>query len=280
MLALAYSNLWIALSAAGAVFTNQALLGLPWDWRPCFLAFSIMFMVYTFAKTIRFDPQADELNDPARTALLRRFRSPLIALSCFLYAISLGLAWRWGVLGFCVFPFLTAVLYEVKFLPAGFRYRRLKDVTGVKSGVVALTWAALNVLLPVVMAGAAWSLAVAVVLAWNFVTFFVNTVFFDIGDMSGDRIEGTVTLPLSLGFRRCRALLLALCVAAAALLWWGQREGLLGGCAGWANLASLYSFLYVMAARREGQDLGFLCDVVADGIYVFSAVCVLIGCLN
>lgn len=275
-MALAYSNLWIALSAAGAVFTNQRLLGLPEDWRPCFLSFAIMFMVYTFAKTIRFDPKADQLNDPARTALLLRYRAPLIALSCTLYAISLKLAHDRGVLWYCLFPFATAVLYDVKFLPAGYRYRRLKDITGVKSAVVALTWAVLNVMLPVTLAGAAWSQAVAVVLTWNFLTMFVNTVFFDLGDIAGDKIEGTVTLPLALGFPRCRALLLALCVLAAGLLWWAAPRP----CAAWANLACLYSFLYVLAARREDQDLGFLCDVVADGVYVFSALCVLLGCAN
>jgi 4-hydroxybenzoate polyprenyltransferase len=275
LLDLAYCNLWIALSAAGEVLVNQQLLGLPLQWQSSYLAFATMFMVYTFAKTMHFDPQADAVNDPERTALLLRWRRPLIAEALLLYALALWLGHQHGVALWCLFPFATAILYEIKLLPAGWRYRRLKDIPGVKSTVVAGTWAVTTLWMPVLVAGSV-PVGTGLLLFWNFLLWFVNTVFFDMGDMKGDRLEGTRTLPLVLGFRRCRALLLLLSGVAAVTLWWGLRQELVGPWASWANLLSLYTFAYVLAARHEEQDLGFLCDVVADGIFLFGAVLLLL----
>lgn len=276
LLTLAYTNLWIALSAAGEVWITQVLLGIPWNWAAPFVAFSTIFMVYTFAKTIHFDPQADALNDPERTALLLRWRWPLIGLSTTLYAAALYVAEGLNLAGWCLFPFATAILYDVKLLPSGLRYRRLKDIPGIKSAVVAFTWAVTTVWLPVLVSGSR-PMGTALLFSWNFLIWFVNTVFFDMGDMRGDRLEGTRTLPLVLGFRTCRRLLLALCLLAAVTLWCGQSRGLVSPLAGWANLISLYSFGYVLAGRSEDDELGFLCDVVADGVFIAGAGLLAVG---
>ncbi len=271
LLYLAYTNLWIALSAAGEVLVTQVLLGLPTGGVAVFLAFAVMYMVYTFAKTIHLDPLADAINDPQRTALLLRWRWPLAISATLLYALALVWGSERGVAFWCLFPFLTALAYDLKWLPAGLRYRRLKDIPGVKSAVVASTWAVTTVWLPVVLSGTCprgtWLL-----LVWSFLIWFVNTVFFDLGDIPGDRLEGTQTLPLILGFRRCRQLLLAVSAVAAATLWWGQQVGLVTAWASWVNLVSLYTFAYVLAAQREDTDLGFLCDVIADGTFVAGAL--------
>lgn len=266
LLQLAYSNLWISATAAGFTWANQRLLGLQWDGLSGYLAFATMFMVYTFAKAIHFDPQADCVNDPERTSFLLRWRKPLIASAASCYALALGLAQARGLAWLCLLPFLTAVLYDLKWLPAGWRYRRLKDIPGVKSLVVALTWALVTVLLPALLGPPLDPLLVALVFLWNTLVWFVNTAFFDLGDMRGDALEGTRTLPLVLGFQRTRRLLLGLTFVAAALLEWGLWQGLLEPGSRWINLVTLYSAAYVGWARDPDQDLGFTCDVVADGI--------------
>jgi hypothetical protein len=71
---------------------------------------------------------------------------------------------------------------------------------------------------------------------------------------------------LVLGFQRTRRLLLGLTFVAAALLEWGLWQGQLEPGSRWINLVTLYSAAYVGWARDPDQDLGFTCDVVADGI--------------
>ncbi|GMU52506.1 MAG: hypothetical protein AMXMBFR33_16520 [Candidatus Xenobia bacterium] len=127
---------------------TQVMLDLPLDPRAPWLCFLSMLFVYTFAKTVRFDPTADALNDPERTAFLLRWRAPLIAAGVLGFGLGAWHAYRWQVLFLYLFPVLTAVLYDVKLLPAGYHYRRLKDITGVKSVVVAVAWSVLVILYP------------------------------------------------------------------------------------------------------------------------------------
>lgn len=274
LLQLAYSNLWIALTAGGCAFVTQVLLGLPPDPRAPWLCFVAMYAVYTFAKAVRFDPVADGLNDPQRTAFLKRWRAALIALAVG----SFGAAW-WcepAYPFFLIWPVLTAVAYDVKLLPRGFRYRRLKDVTGVKSLVVAVTWSVLTVLVPVRLADQAITPAVGVLLAWNGLVWFINTVLFDVGDMTGDREEGVVTVPLWLGRQQTLRLLAGLDLLAMALLWHGQKAGWLTPAAGAVNLLGLYLLACIQAAKRL-KDTGFLCDVVIDGLGLAAAALALLG---
>lgn len=271
LLHLAYSNLWISLNAAGFVLLNQKLMGFPLEARPAWLAFATMFMVYTFAKAVHFDPKADAVNDPQRTAFLMRWRVPLIGSACALYLWALWVSWSIGVLWLCLVPFLTALLYDLKWLPARWRYRRLKDIPGVKSLVVALTWALVTVMFPACLAQQSPQ-GLPVVFLWNALLWFVNTVFFDLGDMQGDALEGTETLPLVLGFTRTRLLLLALTGLASGLLEWARLQGQLPPCAAWANLVSLYTAAFVAGAQSPETDLGFLCDVVADGVGILAGL--------
>jgi len=235
-----------------------------------------MFMVYTFAKAIHFDPQADQCNDPERTQFLLRHRRWLIRLAVLLYGLALSLAYPLGLAWLCWLPFLTALLYDVKWLPAGWKYRRLKDIPGIKSLVVALTWAAVTVVFPVGLAPATSSVAVAWMLVWHTLLWLVNTIFFDVGDMAGDALEGTRTLPLVLGFARTRRLLLGLALLAGGWLWAGVYWDWLAPLALRANLVSLYSLAYVWMLQSESQESGFLCDVVADGIGLIGALALLV----
>jgi len=267
---LAYSNLWIALTAVGQAYVNSLLLGIhaPQAYWLCGLS---MFFVYTFAKTVRFDPQADMANDPERMGFLMRWRWPLIALA------SLGfLQGLWLTMGhplrawLFTFALMGAVLYDVKWLPKGFRYRRLKDITGVKSLVVALIWGVQTAALPAYDAGLSLlNPAVLAVVLYGAMSMFINTVYFDIGDMKGDRLEGVITLPLHWGLRgtvrRLQVVNLAMAVWLALMWKWGW----VGSAALWLSPMVAFVWLYLRQARSEESDLGFWCDVIVDGTYVF-----------
>lgn len=273
LLAFAYSNLWISLTALGFVRVTQVVLGLPYEPLSGLLAFATMFMVYTFAKAVHFDPEADKVNDPERTRFLLRWRKLLVSSALFFYGVALWLSWSRGLTWLCLMPFGVALLYDLKWLPRHWRYRRLKDIPGVKSLVVAITWALVTVFFPLLLAPgcSVHPAGLGLLLFWNTLLWFVNTVFFDLGDMQGDALEGTRTLPLVLGFSRTRRMLLALTLLAAAVLEFARWQGWLPPVVAWANLISLYTASFVWAAR-EGEDLGFLCDVVADGVGIFGGI--------
>lgn len=144
-LRVAYSNLWIALAAGAQVYVNSRLLGCPISSTAALLATLSMFWVYTFAKAVHFDPMADQANDPERTAFLRAHRAPLIGLGLLGLLYGSWLAWSQGASTLAVFwtPTLIGLLYDLRVLPNTFRYRRLKEVPGLKGTSVALAWSLL-----------------------------------------------------------------------------------------------------------------------------------------
>jgi 4-hydroxybenzoate polyprenyltransferase len=280
LLKLAYSNFWISLTAAGHVFLTQFCLGLALDGRPAAVALATMMMVYTFAKAIHLDAQADLVNDPERTEFLLRNRVLLVGVALALYAACLLWLRTQGCLWLGLFPFVTALLYDLKWLPRSWRYRRLKDIPGVKSAVVAFTWSVVVGFGPVLLASTQVpTLCLLGWLLWNCLLWFVNTVYFDLGDMRGDELEGTRTLPLVLGFRGTLILLWSLTGLAAVLLELLRQQGGLAPGAIWAHGVEVYTLGYLVAARRPDTDLGFWCDVVADGQGIAAALLVLAALL-
>jgi 4-hydroxybenzoate polyprenyltransferase len=278
LLNLAYTNALIGLTAAAQTWVVMRLLGMPPSLEPPLLAFACIYFVYTFAKTIHFDPKADAVNDPERTALLLRWRVPLIVSAFLAYGAGLWTAGRHDhfALGLMLFPVVVALFYDLKFLPATFRYRRLKDIPGVKSLVVAVTVALLTVLLPLHLAGVGLGTSAWILLLWTFVRFFINTVYFDLGDIRGDALEGVMTLPRLLGFRVTREMLMVLNTFGLALIELAVRNGALPPSARVLNLTSLYGYWFLLAARDEDTDLGFLCDVVVDGEFCVAAILMLL----
>ena len=233
-----------------------------------------MFFVYTFAKTVRFDPQADMANDPERMGFLMRWRAPLIAVASlgFLQGLLLTRTDPARALLF-TFALLGAVLYDVKWLPRRFRYRRLKDITGVKSLVVAVIWGVQTAALPAYDAGRDWlDPAVLAVIVYGSLSMFINTVYFDIGDMKGDRLEGVITLPLHWGLAGTVRRLHLVNLAMALWLAWMWRWGWVGPAALWLSPMVLFVWIFLRQARSEDSDLGFWCDVVVDGAYIFFAL--------
>lgn len=281
---LAYSNVWLALTATGFAMATLFVAGSRELTRATGVAVLLpalsMYVVYTFDKVVKWDPVADAQNDPERSAFIGKHRSILMAGAAVATAVGAGLAYLspggLRALALFVVPFPIAYAYGTNVLPATFRYRRLKDVTGGKSVTVAATWALVGVTLPLVAAGREIPLPFHTMLfSWLFVRFFVNTVFFDIGDIEGDTEAGTLTIPVVLGEERTYSLLEASVVVSA----------IVGLAAAELSPALLPTVALVLASGaydlwfvREGQratNLGYLCDVVADGMGIFTGLAVL-----
>jgi 4-hydroxybenzoate polyprenyltransferase len=275
--ALLYSNIWIALSAAAQVYLGMRLLGLESQPQPCLLAFCSMFWVYTFAKAVHFDPQADGINDPERTEFLLTYRVPLVSfgLVCLIYGLQA--TYYHNALAFIAFitPTLAGLVYDLKLLPAQFTYRRLKDIPGVKGLTVALAWGLMpGGLIQAYTPQAPTSGLVAFTL-WATTMWFVNTTYFDLGDIRGDRVEGTRTLPIVLGYATTRRLLHLLNLGALVLMVLTTHQGIAVAGRGWIAMVGLYQWFLLYRARGEETDLQWECDVFADGVMIFAAICVL-----
>ncbi|MEZ4449906.1 MAG: UbiA family prenyltransferase [Nannocystaceae bacterium] len=267
LLRLAYANVLISLHAAGFACAALVLSGEALSLPAIALPAAAMYVVYTFDKVARFDPQ-DDTNDPQRSAFIRRWRAPLLVSGGITALVAGGVALGCGGLVVLLFglPLIAGVLYALPLRPAGARYRRIKDVTGLKSLYVAAVWVATAGLLPLALVGAPLEASTGLVTigAWILARMLINTIYFDMGDLEGDRASGTRTIPVVFGFAWTRRLLLVLNGVAALLLTAGAALGVLPPAAHVVNLVTIYAFVYLGLADGR-RDLGFLCDVIVDG---------------
>jgi 4-hydroxybenzoate polyprenyltransferase len=201
-----------AITALGCV--GCAILQIDWS-RSAPLWFAGYLIVYNTDR-LYLDP-ADRLNTPLRAswgARLRRWRVVLLSLSAGILGAWPLVTGRWWLL----FPLALAIgilwFYSRPIPGAGFR---LKDLPGLKSLLVPAVIAVILVLWPAWESGLGLQRKVWLVFFWTFLILTINGLVFDYRDIAGDRLIGTKTIPVLLGHRRTRGLLIALAGALIAM---------------------------------------------------------------
>lgn len=274
-----FSNAWIASSAAAQVYVGCRLLGEKPNATVCLLAFLSMFWVYTFAKAVHFDPRADEANDPLRTRFLLKHRTLLIALGLGGFAFGVWHCFQSGALALTafLFPTVAGIFYDLKLLPRSFRYRRLKEIPGVKGLTVALAWGLMPSGLILAAFPSVDRQGLIAFTTWCILVWFFNTTFFDLGDVKGDRLEGTNTLPIVWGYERTRLMLHGI-NGSLTLVWLlAHQQGHFDPCGEFLWLLGIFHWIILGRAWGEEADLQWECDFFSDGAMLAAAVLVWIG---
>jgi 4-hydroxybenzoate polyprenyltransferase len=170
------------------------------------------------------DTRADRFNDPNRAQFYDHHKTLLAILAMLAGGAGLMIAYRIGI-----FPFMALLImsllglsYNLKIVPqwlASFRYRRLRDIPGSKTLLIAIAWGIVTAVLPPLSKFGSINWVNILVALWAGGMVFVRTAFFDILDMQGDRIVGKETIALLLGEKRSmRALKIILLILTATLI--------------------------------------------------------------
>jgi 4-hydroxybenzoate polyprenyltransferase len=187
-----YSNLFCAISFSTAFSAAiMVLLRVPINPGLLFITFSGSMLIYSLNR--HMDRQEDRISLPERSDFSQRHGWHFIALSIPLFGISLVLAALLSSIVFVVvlMPLMIGVLYSVF---------RIKRIFFLKNLAVSL---ALSAILLIVVAAYRPNPSLWLPLFGIFVlACLVNTIIFDIKDISGDAFVGNRTLPVTLGIRR------------------------------------------------------------------------------
>ena len=159
------------------------------------------FGVYGLNKAT--DSVEDSINKPEVSKKGSYYVVPSVV--CFLVSLAIGLFLGPWVFVVLLTPLLIGVVYSVKICKS---VPRLKEVLGVKSILVAFSWAFTGSFLPALM-GMVDAEKVLFVFVYIFVQLFVNTVLFDVLDVKGDKVSGVRTIPMFFGVAGTKYLLLA-----------------------------------------------------------------------
>jgi 4-hydroxy-3-methylbut-2-enyl diphosphate reductase len=214
---------WTAIAGGGLTASCLILERRPVTWLPLTVAMLFVFSMHLLNR-IQERAGAVRFNTPEIASFYARHRRLLTFLGASSSISAVALSYYMGPLAcFLLIAMLVAGrMYTVPIPPKifpGFKWRSLKDLPGSKTPLVGVGWAVAAAILPVVGDLSALftpGAAVAFVFAGGMV--FWRTALSDLLDIQGDRIVGRETIPILIGIKRTRQLLLGLLAFLALLL--------------------------------------------------------------
>jgi len=204
------SNLYVSLGAAGLCYAATRLQGVS-----DFATFVLIAFLYVQSMHILnhlTGSKADRFNEPDRARFYEDRKASLTVIALSSGAAGLVIAYLQGWLPFLVLLVISllGLSYRIPLIPKAFAavvYRRIKDIPGSKTVLIALAWGVVTSVLPPISVFATYRVTDALIFAWSVALVFVRTAFFDILDMQGDRLVGKETIPTLLGEKRSLRLL-------------------------------------------------------------------------
>lgn len=201
-----------SLMAVGAGLMTLGVhkwLGLPLGWRYPLITGAYVLAMYLLTPFL--DPLGLGAKGPARARFLERHKKSLLASAFLSLALTLGLAASLGakVLVVVAGASLVGAAYKRRFRLGASEWS-LRHIPGSKDVVVALALATVAVITPVWQEGRVWDLRAYAAIFLVGVLAFVRTVIYEFRDMQNDQIVGKETLPILMGKRATKLVLLGL----------------------------------------------------------------------
>ena len=272
-----FSSVYVAIAAAGMVYTSCFIQGIDLNAAIVGVMALISFSVYNLNR--KTDEVEDEINHKKRFIFTKTFEKPLFYAALVAYTIALGISFLYGIQAFIItmIPLISGILYSVPIMPATWRYRRLKEIPAIKNLVVAVAWALPLSLLPVFITSSSPGWMTVITALFFFTYVFIASILPDIRDREGDALTHVMTIPVTIGVRRTQVLLtgINLLIGGFVLLVGLQFFSvpvviLLLGSLCFSQLCIL------LADGMISKDL--VCDVMSDGQFIlFGIVIAAIG---
>ena len=215
------TNIYVSLGAGCLTYAMAKLQGFSQ-----FFPYVLISMLYVQSMHIfnhLTGNKSDQYNDPERAKFYQNYKLLLIILALAAGGAGLVIAYSLGL-----FPLLLLLImsllglsYNLRFVPkrfVGSRYRRIKDIPGSKTLLIAIAWGIVTAALPPLSLTGKASWIAGIIFLWTAGIVFVRTAFFDILDMQGDRIVGKETFAILLGEKRSMRLLKNMLIGLIAAL--------------------------------------------------------------
>jgi (E)-4-hydroxy-3-methyl-but-2-enyl pyrophosphate reductase len=266
------TNIYVAVGAGCLCLACTRLMGL----RPAVapVAAAMLYVLSMHLLNHLTGTAEDEYNDPERARFYQRHRIRLSILAIAAGGLGLLAASSIGGAAFVILLLMSllGLTYNLYLIPPGlgFRFRRIKDIPGSKTFLIAAAWGVVAALLPAITDKAALSIGIGIVYVWATALVFARTAFFDLLDVQGDRIVGKETLPTLLGDRKTFVLLKSLLTGCILLPVAAAAIGLVAG------LGYLLSFcaagmLMLVRSYEKGRMLpGMRLEFMVESLFLLS----------
>lgn len=282
--ALLLTNIYVAVGAGALCYACNKLQGIHQTFP--YILISMLYVQSMHILNHLTDTRADRFNDPDRAQFYDRHKT-LLAISAVLSGgAGLIIAYNIGL-----FPFLALLImsllglsYNLKMVPewlTGIKYRKIRDLPGSKTLLIAIAWGMVTAVLPPLSKFGTINWVNVLVALWAVGMVFVRTAFFDLLDMQGDRLVGKETIPILLGEKRSMRILKIILIVLPATLVFSSAFQLTSSLGFFLIicplLISIIIFTYERALMFPGIRLEFLLETQFLVAGIISFVWILIS---
>ncbi len=274
------SNLYVAGGAGCLSYAAAVLQGI----KPRLADFFITFF-YVFAMHVlnRYADKASRFNYPSRAALYGRYKFGffLTSVSGVIAALIIANAQSQSIFFGLLAMTGLGLLYSVRIFPERWlrvvRVAKLKDIPASKTIFIAGGWSVVATMLPNLREGFHLGLQTLFALIVVFVLVFVRSALFDVVDIQGDRLVGEESLPIVIGEKRTKRLLVYLVIGLAISLMVAPLLGLATDFSYMMLITCVYMGFYLLVHRRELLRPGSLRfeSLVENSFYLSGGLAVL-----
>lgn len=273
-----YSNVWIALGAAGATWQTNLLIGSLDLILPFFIGFSTL-LTYNFQRLVKLTDRPEYAAGGRNNWLFRnRKLLGLISVLAVIPCVVLLPKLTTSAMLILSISGVLSLFYAVRFFPIAGRLRALRDIAYLKLYVIALVWALVTVALPLVqLNGFDFDLIFFARFAERFAFIAAVTIPFDIRDMHLDhRSQRTVVHLFGQRGARIYAIIwIGISLVAATILWFSEVYTFSIWLA--ISLSLAIAAVAISKASSDKEEMFFTAGI--DGTLLLQAVLVSLSVL-
>jgi len=276
------TNIYVAIGAGCLCYACTKIQGIT-NYLPHVLI-SMLYVQSMHMLNNLTGTKADRYNDPDRYSFYNKKKGLLSLLAFTAGGVGLMTAYSIGPLLFLIL-FVMSIMglsYNLKLVPERFahnKYKRIRDVPGSKTILIAMAWGIVTAVLPSLSVSESVSLNTVLVFLWSTSLVFVRTAFFDILDMQGDRIVGKETIPTLIGEKRTLNLLKTILIINIVILLVSSTLHLFSTLGFALAICPVFIFI-VLSAHEQGYMLpGTRLEFLIETHFVLAGVITLIWSL-
>lgn len=260
------SSVFTALALVAVLYVSFLLQGTPSSYLLLAATFFLGVSVYSLNKVT--DAKEDAINLPDRSRLSKKYGNILLFVS--IESINIAI-----VLAFFSHPYAIIIIllpfYAGAFYSVGVRKMRTKNVLFMKNLMIAGAITTGAILLPLVIH--VGNLLVIVLVAYFiFLKILINSILLDVRDIEGDQKAKTRTIPIHLGRKKTRNILLLL--NSTLIVWIGFSffAGLFFPYHIVLVVSLLYAYWYILRYTRANAATSKYEDLLVDGEWILLAL--------
>ena len=280
--ALLLTNIYVSLGAGFLCFACIKLQGITNYFPHVLIAMLYVQSMHILNNII--GTKADRYNDPDRASFYDKNETFLSILAFTAGGVGLMTAYAMGLLSFLIL-FTMSIMglsYNLRLIPERFatgKYRRIRDIPGSKTVLIAVAWGIVTSVLPSLSTPGSIQLNTVLIFFWSTSLVFVRTAFFDILDMQGDRIVGRESIPILLGEKKTWLLLKYILWINLSILLVSSLFNLISNLGYFLIISPVFVFIVLSAHERGYMLPGARLEFLVETHFVLAGVVTIIWSL-